>query len=87
MAADTYRAELEVASYEALRQFLDAVSDDLVAPDEKRDLRRLAETGDVEWPCQMVFELDATEWQAFSAANPDQARVLEPHFQPHASEE
>lgn len=76
-----------MASYEAFRQFLDAVSEDLVAPGEKRDLRRLVETNDVEWPCEMVFELDATEWQQFSAANPDQARVLEPHLKAQASRE
>jgi hypothetical protein len=81
-----YRAELTVTSYEALRQLFEALSDDLVAPDERRVACRLAESDDVDWPCTVVFELDEVEWRGFSTEHPEQARVLEPHLRPVGGE-
>jgi hypothetical protein len=81
-----YRAELTVTSYEALRQLFEALSDDLVAPDERRVACRLAESDDVDWPCTVVFELDEAEWRGFSTEHPEQARVLEPHLRPVGGE-
>ncbi len=79
---DTYRADLDIASYQALREFLAATSDALVDADEAATIQSKLESagGDIDWPCEIAFQFDAEEWAAYSAAHPDEATVLEPHL-------
>lgn len=81
-AHDTYRADLDIASYEALRAFLSATSEALIDADEAATLQSKLESagGDIDWPCAVVFQFDADEWTAYSATHPDEATVLEPHL-------
>ncbi|WP_299331658.1 hypothetical protein [Haloplanus sp.] len=80
-AAECYRADLDIASYEAFRRFLDATSDALVGPEEATTLQsKLEAAGGVDWPCEIGFSFDRQEWAAYSASHPDEATVLEPHL-------
>lgn len=79
---DTYRADLDIASYEAFREFLSVTSDALIDADEAATLQSKLESagGDIDWPCEIVFQFDAEEWTTYSASHPDEATVLEPHI-------
>jgi hypothetical protein len=77
-----YRADLDVASYEAFREFVDATSDALLDAGEAAAIQSRLEAagGTVEWPCEIVFEFGHRDWAAYSATHPDEATVLEPHL-------
>lgn len=76
-----YRADLTIESYAALERFLDATSDDLIPPgDRTAVLERLSGGADIDWPCEIVFDFETEDWHSYSAAHPDEARVLEPHL-------
>ncbi len=78
----TYWADLDIASYEAFREFLNATSDALITSEEAATLQSRLESaeGDVDWPCEIVFQFDTEEWATYSASHPDEATVLEPHL-------
>jgi hypothetical protein len=79
---DIYRADLDIASYEAFREFLSATSDALIDADEAATLQSKLESagGDIDWPCEIVLRFDAEKWTTYSANHPDEATVLEPHI-------
>lgn len=76
---DTYRIDLDIASYDAFREFLSATSDALINSDEAATLQSKLESarGDVNWPCEIVFQFSTDEWMTYSANHPDEAAVLE----------
>ena len=79
-----YRADLDIASYDAFREFVHATSDALIHDDEAATLQAKLESanGDVDWPCEIVFEFGAEEWTTYSTSHPDEAAVLESHLVP-----
>ena len=78
-----YRADLEIASYGALRAFLTATSDALVDPSEAETVQsKLEAVGGVRWPCVMVFRFGFEEWSSYEETHPEEATVLEPHLVP-----
>ncbi len=78
----TYRADLDIASYDALEEFLTATSDALIAAGEVTTIQSRLESagGDIEWPCEIVFEFDRDDWAEYSSTHPDEATVLESHL-------
>ncbi|ERH03785.1 MAG: hypothetical protein A07HR60_00560 [uncultured archaeon A07HR60] len=77
-----YRADLDIASYDALDEFMNATSDALVDDSEAASIKSRLESagGDVEWPCEIVFEFHRDDWAEYSSAHPDEATVLESHL-------
>jgi hypothetical protein len=77
-----YRADLDIASYDALEEFLTVTSDALISGREAATIQSKLETkgGDIEWPCEIVLEFRHEEWASYSATHPDEATVLEPHL-------
>ncbi len=77
-----YRADLDIASYDALEEFLTVTSDALISGQEAATIQSKLETkgGDIEWPCEIVLEFRHGEWASYSATHPDEATVLEPHL-------
>lgn len=79
----TYRADLEIVSYGALRAFLTATSDALVGADEAETVQsKLEAAGGVQWPCVIVFRFDHDEWLSYEETHPEEAAVIEPHLVP-----
>jgi len=78
-----YRADLELASYNALRAFLTATSDTLVGSGEAETVQsKLESAGGVRWPCVVVFQFEHNEWVSYRETHPQEATALEPHLVP-----
>lgn len=78
-----YRAELSIDNQEALNEFFEVVSNDLVRQEEKDEITQTIEdASDVGWPCTVTLEIEDEKWEEYSASHPDEAKVLEPHLEP-----
>ncbi len=78
-----YRADLEIASYDALRAFLTATSDTLVGASEAETIQsKLESAGGVRWPCVIVVRFDRQGWASYERRHPQEATTLEQHLVP-----
>jgi hypothetical protein len=76
-----YHATLEIESLEYLEEFFEIISDELILPNEKEDIRdTIGQADAADWPMELTLRVPNDEWHTFSQNHPDEAKILEPHM-------
>lgn len=81
-----YQGELEVEDRESLEDFFDNTS--LVSDEEQEKTRKVIDEADtIEWPIEIVFEIQDDTWAEYAEEHPDEASVIEPMLKNEGDEE
>ena len=71
-----WKGELEVEDRESMEEFFENTS--LVSEEEQEKTREVIEDADtIEWPIEIVFEIQDDTWQEYASKHPDEAAVIE----------
>lgn len=72
-----YQGELEVEDRESLEEFFNNTS--LVSDEEREKTRQVLDDADtIEWPIEIVLEIQDDTWSEYAEKHPDEAAVIEP---------
>jgi len=74
-----WTGELYIEDRESMEEFFSNTT--LITDEEKQQARQVVEDADtVNWPVEVVFEIEDETWEEFSSNHPDEAKVIEQHL-------
>lgn len=80
-----WTGELYIEDKESMEEFFNNTS--LITEEEKEQARNVVEDADtVNWPVEIVFEIEDETWEEFSSEHPDEAKVIEQYLENEGEE-
>ena len=74
-----WEGELYIEDRESMEEFFSNTT--LITEEEKEQARKVVEDADtVNWPVEIVFEIDDDTWEEFASKHPDEAKVIEQYL-------
>ena len=74
-----WKGELYIEDRESMEEFFNNTT--LITDEEKEQARKVVEDADtVNWPVEIVFEIDDDTWEDFASEHPDEAKVIEQYL-------
>jgi hypothetical protein len=71
-----WKGELYIQDEESMEEFFNNMT--LITEEEKDKAREVVEDADtVNWPIEIVFEIQDDTWSEFASKRPDEAKVIE----------
>lgn len=75
-----WEGELYIEDRDSMEEFFDNTT--LITEEEKEQAREVVEDADtVNWPVEIVFEIDDDTWEDFASNHPDEAKVIEQYLE------
>ena len=75
-----WEGELYIEDEESMEEFFSNTT--LITEEEKDQARQVVQDADtVNWPVEIVFEIDDDTWEEFASNNPDQAKIIEQYLE------
>lgn len=76
-----WTGELYLKDEESMTEFFESTS--LVTDEERQKAEEVIEdTENVNWPIEIVFEIEEDSWEEWASKHPDEAKAIEPHLDP-----
>lgn len=75
-----WEGELYIEDRDSMEEFFSNTT--LITEEEKEQARKVVEDADtVNWPVEIVFEIDDDTWEEFASDHPDEAKVIEQYLE------
>lgn len=75
-----WKGELYIEDRESMEEFFDNTT--LITDEEKNQARKVVEDADtVNWPVEIVFEIEDDTWAEFASSHPDEAKIIEQYLE------
>lgn len=75
-----YEGELYIDDRDSMEEFFENTT--LITEEEKEQARQVVEDADtVNWPVELVFEIEDETWEDYASEHPDEAKILEQHLE------
>lgn len=75
-----WKGELYIEDEESMEEFFSNTT--LITEEEKAQARQVVEDADtVNWPVEIVFEIEDDTWAEFASNHPDEAKVIEQYLE------
>jgi len=75
-----WKGELYIEDRESMEEFFNNTT--LITDEEKNQARKVVEDADtVNWPVEIVFEIEDDTWADFASKHPDEAKIIEQYLE------
>lgn len=74
-----WKGELTIEDAESMTAFFENTT--LVSEEEQAKAEKVIEESDqVNWPIEVVLEIEEDTWEEWASKHPDEAKAIEPHL-------